>query len=188
MTAISYKAFFGGSLLQQKKTCKRTGFLAIIIPCYQRLHCTHVCSKERQTLANFKAAHIMKSFAKKSHASFTWSFCKKSKTASPPAVFCKKIPKQLFTLCMKFLQKNPKQVFMNAFCTEVQSKVRELVIRLLQKSKAFFMRFLQGPKLFSFMKFLQNPKHFIHEVFAKDLQSFFFSVLELTLQRKVLKS
>jgi hypothetical protein len=70
--------------------------------------------------------------------------------------------------------KNPKQVFMNAFCTEVQSKVRKLVITLLQKSKAFFMRFLQGPKLFSFMKFLQNPKHFIHEVFAKTYKVSFF--------------
>jgi hypothetical protein len=78
MIAISYKAFFGvclcfmvGLCCSKKRVAKEPGFLAIINPCHQFLHCTHVCSKEKQTLANSKAAHIMKSFANKSHASFT---------------------------------------------------------------------------------------------------------------------
>jgi hypothetical protein len=85
---------------------------------------------------------------------------------------------------LEIFAKNPKQVFMNAFCTEVQSKLRKLVMTLLQKSKAFFMRFLQGPKLFSFMEFLQNPKHFIMKFLQRPSSMFLFCSVGVNFAKK----
>lgn len=149
-----------GLCCSKKRFAKEPGFLAIINPCHQFLHCTHVCSKEKQTLANSKAAHIMKSFAKKIHESFTWSFCKKSKTASPPEVFCNKIPKQLFTLCMKFLQKIQSRFSWMLFVLKSKAKFESLSWRFYKSPKPFSWGFCKVQSI-SFMKFLQRPSKFL---------------------------
>jgi hypothetical protein len=62
-------------------------------------------------------------------------------------------------------------------CHDAFTKVQSLFHEVFARSKAFFIH-----------EVFAKSKVFHSWSFCKDLQSFFFSVLELTLQRKVLKS